>query len=98
MRPSWSLSCYRHRITKHYTIGAPPPCGTGEHYKSKEGGRKCLGHGFGRGYGFGKRVALAQNRAVGATKEPVMEQEWQEYEQKMDSNLITVKILINSFV
>ena len=32
---------------------------------------------------------------MGATKEPVMEQEWQEYEQKMDGNSITVKILIN---
>ena len=32
---------------------------------------------------------------MGATKEPVMEQEWQEYEPKMDSNSITVEILIN---
>ena len=32
---------------------------------------------------------------MGAIKEPVMEQEWQEYEPKMDSNLITVEILIN---
>ena len=32
---------------------------------------------------------------MGATKEPVMEQEWQKYEPKMDSNSITVKILIN---
>ena len=32
---------------------------------------------------------------MGATKEPVIEQEWQEYEQKMDSNLITVEVLIN---
>ena len=30
-----------------------------------------------------------------ATKEPVMEQEWQKYEPKMDSNLITVETLIN---
>ena len=32
---------------------------------------------------------------MGATKEPVMEQEWQKYEPKMDSNSITVKTLIN---
>ena len=32
---------------------------------------------------------------MGATKEPVMEQEWQTYKLKMDNNLITVKILIN---
>ena len=32
---------------------------------------------------------------MGATKEPVMEQEWQEYKPKMDSNSITVKTLIN---
>ena len=32
---------------------------------------------------------------MGATKEPAMEQEWQEYKPKMDSNLITVEILIN---
>ena len=32
---------------------------------------------------------------MGATKEPVMEQEWQEYEPKMDGNLIIVEILIN---
>ena len=32
---------------------------------------------------------------MGATKEPVMEQEWQEYEPKMDGNSITVEILIN---
>ena len=30
-----------------------------------------------------------------AIKEPVMEQEWQKYKPKMDSNLITVEILIN---
>ena len=36
-----------------------------------------------------------QNRAVGAIKELVMEQEWQEYKPKMDSNLITVETLIN---
>ena len=56
---------------------------------------KCLGHGFGRGYGFGKRVTLAQNRAVGATKEPVIEQEWQKYKPKINNNLIIVKVLIN---
>ena len=67
---------YKHRITKYYTIKVPPPYGTSEHYKNKKKGKKYLGHGFGRGYGFGKRVALAQNRAVGATKEPVMEQKW----------------------
>ena len=32
---------------------------------------------------------------MGATKEPVIEQEWQEYEPKMDGDLITVKALIN---
>ena len=32
---------------------------------------------------------------MGATKEPVMEQEWQKYKPKMDSNSITVEILIN---
>ena len=32
---------------------------------------------------------------MGVTKEPVMEQEWQKYEQKMDGNLITVETLIN---
>ena len=32
---------------------------------------------------------------MGAIKEPVIEQEWQEYELKMDSDSITVKILIN---
>ena len=32
---------------------------------------------------------------MGVTKEPVIEQEWQEYEPKMDGNLITVEILIN---
>ena len=32
---------------------------------------------------------------MGATKEPVIEQEWQEYEPKMDGNSITVEILIN---
>ena len=35
---------------------------------------------------------------MGAIKEPVIEQEWQEYELKMDSNLITVKILINKIL
>ena len=30
-----------------------------------------------------------------ATKEPVIEQEWQEYKPKMDSNSITVEVLIN---
>ena len=32
---------------------------------------------------------------MGATKEPVMEQKWQKYKQKMNGNSITVKILIN---
>ena len=32
---------------------------------------------------------------MGATKEPVIEQEWQKYEPKMDSNSITVEVLIN---
>ena len=32
---------------------------------------------------------------MGATKEPVMEQEWQEYKLKIDNDLITVAILIN---
>ena len=32
---------------------------------------------------------------MGAIKEPVMEQEWQKYEPKMDGNLIIVEILIN---
>ena len=32
---------------------------------------------------------------MGATKEPVIEQEWQKYEPKMDGNSIIVKILIN---
>ena len=32
---------------------------------------------------------------MGATKEPVIEQEWQKYEPRMDSNSITVKVLIN---
>ena len=30
-----------------------------------------------------------------ATKEPVMEQKWQKYEQKINGNSITVKTLIN---
>ena len=74
--PRGPYGLYEYRIIKHYTIGVPPPCGTSKHYKSKEGGKRYLGHGFGRGYGFGKRVALAQNRAVGVTKEPVIKQEW----------------------
>ena len=32
---------------------------------------------------------------MGAIKEPVIEQKWQKYKPKMDSNLITVEILIN---
>ena len=32
---------------------------------------------------------------MGAIKEPVMEQEWQEYKLKMDGDSITVKVLIN---
>ena len=32
---------------------------------------------------------------MGATKEPVIEQEWQKYKLKMDSDSITVKVLIN---
>ena len=32
---------------------------------------------------------------MGATKEPVIEQEWQKYKPKMDNDLITVKVLIN---
>ena len=32
---------------------------------------------------------------MGATKEPVIEQEWQKYKPKMDGNSITVEILIN---
>ena len=31
---------------------------------------------------------------MGATKEPVIEQEWQKYKPKMDSDLITIKALI----
>ena len=32
---------------------------------------------------------------MGTIKEPVIEQEWQEYKPKMDNNSITVKALIN---
>ena len=32
---------------------------------------------------------------MGATKEPVMEQEWQKYKPKMDNNSIIIKTLIN---
>ena len=32
---------------------------------------------------------------MGATKEPVMEQEWQKYKPKINSNSITIEILIN---
>ena len=32
---------------------------------------------------------------MGATKEPVIEQEWQKYKPKMDNNSITVETLIN---
>ena len=32
---------------------------------------------------------------MGAIKKPVIEQKWQEYEPKMDSNLIIIEILIN---
>ena len=32
---------------------------------------------------------------MGAIKESVIEQEWQEYKLKMDNDLITVKVLIN---
>ena len=32
---------------------------------------------------------------MGAIKEPVIEQEWQEYKPNINSNLITVKVLIN---
>ena len=32
---------------------------------------------------------------MGVIKEPVIEQEWQEYEPKMDNDSITVKVLIN---
>ena len=32
---------------------------------------------------------------MGAIKEPVMEQKWQKYKQKINNNSITVKILIN---
>ena len=32
---------------------------------------------------------------MGATKELVIEQEWQEYKPKMDSDLIIIKVLIN---
>ena len=32
---------------------------------------------------------------MGVIKEPVIEQEWQEYEPKMDSDSITIKALIN---
>ena len=32
---------------------------------------------------------------MGAIKEPVMEQEWQEYKPKINNDLITVKVLIN---
>ena len=32
---------------------------------------------------------------MGAIKEPVIKQEWQEYEPKIDNNLITIKVLIN---
>ena len=56
---------------------------------------KYLGYGYRRGYGFGKRVTLAQNRAPGAIKEPVIEQECQEHELKINSDLIIVKVLIN---
>ena len=56
---------------------------------------KCLGHGFGRGYGFGKRVTLVQNHAVRVTKEPVIKQEWQKYKPKINNDSITMKVLIN---
>ena len=71
------------------------PYGIGKYHKNKKGGRKCLRYGYGSGYGFGKRVALAQNRAVRAIKKPVIEQEWQEYEPKINGDSITVEILIN---
>ena len=32
---------------------------------------------------------------MGAIKEPVIKQEWQKYKPKMDSDSITVKVLIN---
>ena len=32
---------------------------------------------------------------MGVIKEPVIEQEWQEYELKMDGDLIIVEVLIN---
>ena len=32
---------------------------------------------------------------MGATKEPVIEQEWQKFKPKIDNNLITVEALIN---
>ena len=67
----------------------------GKRDKSKEGKRKYLGYGYERGYGFGKRVALARNRAVEAIKKPVIEQEWQTHNSKMDGDSITIKILIN---
>ena len=63
---------YKHRITKYYTIKVPPLFGMGKHYKNKKGEKKYLGHGFGRGYRFGKRVTLVQNRAMGAIKKPVI--------------------------
>ena len=67
---------------------------TRKYNENKEGGKKYLGYEYGRGYGFGKRITLARNRAVGATKKAVIEQKWQKHERKMDSNLI-VKALIN---
>ena len=63
--------------------------------KSKKGEWKYLGYRYRRGYGFGKRITLAQNRAVGVIKKPVIEQEWQKYEPKMDCNSIIVKVLIH---
>ena len=73
----------------------PPLHKINKYYKNKEGKRKYLGYRYGRGYGFGKRVALAQNRAVRVIKKPVIEQEWQKYEPKINNDLITVKVLIN---
>ena len=32
---------------------------------------------------------------MGVIKEPVIEQEWQKYEPKMDGDLITVEVIIN---
>ena len=61
---------------KCYTIGVLPLYRIGKYDENKKGGKKYLEYRYGRGYGFGKRVALARSRAIGVIKEPVIKQEW----------------------